>query len=135
MATVDFAQGPRLSQRAGRFVFLTGISLVHVLAFASVFFQSLWIVPVYAAKFQTAVRPIPAMTTNSIQFTSQLLGTTNQIAFLGVLFTDLVILTLLLQRTSSTNKTFTVYSHVILVGLIGFLVWNSIALCIGLPSL
>ncbi len=75
------------------------------------------------------------MTTQSILFASYFTDLTMQWSYVGLLVADLVLLMVLFRRRSATSNSIYIYSHFVLVCLIAFLVWNSIALCIGLSSL
>ena len=111
-----------------------GVLLVHVLAFASVFFQLLWIVPVYADRFGNAVRPLPGLTYYAIGFASLFERIPFQLLFMGLLAVDLAILGLLYFRPRGSVFAFTLYSHSVLACLFAYFVWNSLSLCIGIAA-
>jgi hypothetical protein len=117
--------------RAGNLAGLLAIAILHVGAFAAVLIQLGWIIPVYRDALAVARFPLAEMTQRSLQLGDYFPFPTFQWLILAVLAVDLVALTVLYRWNQGRIIGFGLYSNFVLALAIGFLVWNSIALCLG----
>jgi hypothetical protein len=135
MATANLVQPERVFPKLGSWVGLLGIGFLHVAAFAAVFFQLGWIIPVYSDALESARGPLTNMTLRSLELYGYFQVPAFQWGLLGVLVVDLLVLVALFRFRPGRITPFSIYSHLVLAGAIAFLVWNSLALCLGLARL
>ena len=135
MATANLVQGQGVNPKLGSWAGLLGIGMLHVAAFAAVFFQLGWIIPVYSDALESARHPLSNMTLRSLELGGYFPVPAFQWGMLGVLVVDLLVLATLFRFGPCRITPLAIYSHLVLAGAIAFLVWNSIALCLGMARL
>jgi hypothetical protein len=131
MSTAVVNRGTGRLWRAGNLAGWLAIAILHVGAFAAVFFQLGWIIPVYRDALAATRFPLPEMTQRSLQLGDYFPLQTFALLMMAVLAVDLVTLAVLYRWNQGRTIGFGLYSNLVLAMAIGFLVWNSIALCLG----
>lgn len=124
----------RLQLAASWIGLLTSIA-IHCLAFGSVLFQFGWILPVYADVLASARHPLPANSIQAIQISDYFSYAWFQWSLLGALTLDIVILIVFFYRAPAARNLAQLYAMAIPALVISFLLWNNIALCLGIARL
>ena len=131
MSTAVVNRGTGRLWRAGNLAGWLAIAILHVGAFAAIFFQLGWIIPVYRDALAGARFPLAEMTQRSLQLGDYFPLNTFALLMLAVLAVHLITLAVLYRWNQGRTIGFGLYSNLVLALAIGFLVWNSIALCLG----